>query len=147
MSSSPAGITDCNSTCSANFNAAAVVTLTATEGNGSTFAGWSGGGCTGTGACVVTMNAAKSVTASFAAAFCTTPVSGGLQWSNDNATLAANPSTYGTCLRTGATYQCSFSAPQGISIALIHTNGNNSSRTKTITANCLAQTNVNLTNN
>jgi len=32
---------------------------------GSEFAGWSGGGCSGTGACEVTMSAARSVTATF----------------------------------------------------------------------------------
>ncbi len=31
----------------------------------STFAGWSGGGCTGTGSCIVTMTAAQAVTATF----------------------------------------------------------------------------------
>jgi hypothetical protein len=42
-----------------------VVTLTATAASGSTFAGWSGGGCSGTGTCTVTMTADKSVTANF----------------------------------------------------------------------------------
>jgi hypothetical protein len=42
-----------------------VVTLAATAASGSTFAGWSGGGCSGTGVCQVTMNAAQSVTATF----------------------------------------------------------------------------------
>ena len=41
-----------------------VVTLTATADSGSTFAGWSGA-CGGAGDCVVTMDAAKSVTATF----------------------------------------------------------------------------------
>jgi hypothetical protein len=41
-----------------------VVTVTNTPATGSTFTGWSGA-CTGTGACVVTMNAAKAVTATF----------------------------------------------------------------------------------
>jgi uncharacterized repeat protein (TIGR01451 family) len=42
----------------------AVVTLTATPLVGSTFAGWSGD-CSGAGACVVTMTAARQVTATF----------------------------------------------------------------------------------
>ncbi len=42
-----------------------VVILTALPSPGSTFTGWSGGGCTGTGTCTVTMDVAKTVTATF----------------------------------------------------------------------------------
>jgi hypothetical protein len=41
------------------------VTLTAQAGLLSAFAGWSGGGCSGTGTCVVTLNASTAVTATF----------------------------------------------------------------------------------
>ena len=41
------------------------VTLTATPNGASAFTGWSGGGCSGTGTCVVTMDQARSVTATF----------------------------------------------------------------------------------
>jgi subtilisin family serine protease len=64
VTSSPAGI-DCGSTCSASFDAGTSVTLTATAAAGSRFAGWSGGGCSGTGTCQVTLNAATTVTATF----------------------------------------------------------------------------------
>jgi Divergent InlB B-repeat domain len=63
VSSAPAGI-DCGSTCSSDYDHGIVVTLAASVGANSTFAGWSGS-CSGTGSCVVTMDAAKSVTASF----------------------------------------------------------------------------------
>jgi len=63
VASSPAGIT-CGATCSASFDTGTVVTLTATPDGASTFAGWSGA-CTGMGSCIVTMDAAKSVTATF----------------------------------------------------------------------------------
>ncbi len=43
------------------------MTLTATATAGSIFAGWSGGGCSGTGTCTVTMNADAAVTATFTA--------------------------------------------------------------------------------
>ena len=66
VTSSPAGI-NCGATCSASFNLGTNVTLTATPATGSTFTGWSGA-CTGTGSCAVTMTAAQSVTATFAAA-------------------------------------------------------------------------------
>jgi len=41
------------------------VTLTATAADESTFTGWSGGGCSGTGSCVTTINAETTVTATF----------------------------------------------------------------------------------
>jgi subtilisin family serine protease/uncharacterized protein (DUF2141 family) len=67
--SAPAGI-DCGVTCSANFLNGTTVTLTETADAGSTFTGWSGGGCTGTDLCVV--NTATTVTATF-----DVPASGG----------------------------------------------------------------------
>jgi DNA-binding beta-propeller fold protein YncE len=66
VTSSPAGI-DCGATCEHEFNEGTVVTLTATPTGGSTFAGWSGAGCNGTGTCEVTMSEAKEVTATFTA--------------------------------------------------------------------------------
>ena len=63
-SSNPTGIT-CGTTCSAAFASGTAVTLTATPTAGSEFAGWSGGGCSGTGTCTVTMSSAQAVTATF----------------------------------------------------------------------------------
>ncbi|MEW6570532.1 MAG: DUF1566 domain-containing protein, partial [Nitrospirota bacterium] len=63
VTSSPTGIT-CGSDCAEAYNAGTIVTLTAVADAGSTFAGWSGG-CTGTGTCTVTMDAVKSVFATF----------------------------------------------------------------------------------
>jgi len=63
VTSTPSGIS-CGTTCSASFASGAVVSLTASPDSGSTFAGWSGA-CSGTGACSVTMDAAKSVSANF----------------------------------------------------------------------------------
>jgi alpha-tubulin suppressor-like RCC1 family protein len=62
--STPSGIS-CGSTCSATFNSGTLVTLIATPGSNSTFTGWSGGGCTGTGVCRVTLTALQTVTANF----------------------------------------------------------------------------------
>jgi len=59
-----AGI-DCGATCSGQVPAGAKVELTAAPAADSVFAGWSGGGCSGTGACTVTADAATTVTATF----------------------------------------------------------------------------------
>lgn len=64
VTSVPAGI-DCGADCTETYAPGQVVTLTAAAGVGSTFAGWEGGGCTGTGPCAVTVDAAKMVAASF----------------------------------------------------------------------------------
>src|SRR5208283_3647371 len=64
VTSSPSGIS-CGSTCAASYSSGTRVTLTASPASGSTFAGWSGGGCSGTGTCSVTMYVATSVTATF----------------------------------------------------------------------------------
>lgn len=65
VSSSPAGV-DCGTTCSHAYSFGTVVTLTEAAASGSVFAGWSGA-CSGTGGCSVTMNQARSVTATFTA--------------------------------------------------------------------------------
>src|SRR5712692_4652763 len=54
VTSAPAGI-NCGTTCSASYATDTAVTLTATATTGSTFRGWTGGGCSGTGTCIVTM--------------------------------------------------------------------------------------------
>ena len=64
VTSSPAGIT-CGPACSSAFSNNKVVTLTPAASPGSYFSGWSGGGCTGTGTCTLTMDAAKTVEARF----------------------------------------------------------------------------------
>jgi hypothetical protein len=74
VTSSPAGI-NCPGDCSQTYDADTVVTLTATPDVGYEFVGWTGDG-TGDPR-VVTMDAAKAVTATFAAIPVPTPVPGG----------------------------------------------------------------------
>ena len=64
VSSTPAGIL-CGSTCGATFVAGSTVTLAATPSASSRFTGWLGA-CSGTDACTVTMDAARSAIAVFA---------------------------------------------------------------------------------
>ena len=56
---------DCGATCSASYDLRTVVTLTATPAAGSTLTSWSGCDQASGTTCTVTMNAARSVTATF----------------------------------------------------------------------------------
>jgi len=60
----PSGIS-CPGSCSSSYASGTIVSLTATPASGSTFAGWSGGGCAGTGTCTVMMSSGQAVTATF----------------------------------------------------------------------------------
>jgi hypothetical protein len=64
VASSRAGIF-CGGKCEREYEDEENVTLIPTPASGSTFAGWSGSGCAGAGICRVTMDTAKSVTATF----------------------------------------------------------------------------------
>jgi hypothetical protein len=93
------------------------------------------------------MSAAQSVTATFTlSAVCNTPISGTAH--DKQGTVTASPSNYGTCTMAGgnsSNYSCAFSAPSGTLITLTNarTTGTVYSYTLGITANCLAQLNVN----
>ena len=63
ITSNPDGI-NCGSSCSSSYLIGWPIILTATPAAGSTFVSWAGA-CTGTGICVVTMNADENVTATF----------------------------------------------------------------------------------
>ena len=65
VTSSPVGIS-CGSTCSSSINYGSRVVLKATPSTGYRFKGWTGA-CICTGTCTVTMNQARSVTATFVA--------------------------------------------------------------------------------
>lgn len=56
---------NCGSDCKQAYSSGSSVTLTASAASGSVFSGWSGGGCSGTGNCTVTMSADTTVTATF----------------------------------------------------------------------------------
>jgi hypothetical protein len=64
VTSNPAGI-NCGTDCSEAYGSGTAVTLTAMPASGSTFSGWTGGGCSGTGTCTTTITAATAITATF----------------------------------------------------------------------------------
>ena len=63
VTSAPAGI-NCGGDCGQNYDQGTMVMLTQTPAVGSTFVNWTGN-CTGTTTCVLTMDDAKNVTATF----------------------------------------------------------------------------------
>jgi YVTN family beta-propeller protein len=119
VTSSPAGITCSASSnqCAAPFAVGAQVTLTASASTGSSFAEWSGGGCTGTSTCQVTMSAAQSVIATFDVipSFMLSVVPSG----NGTGTVTSNPSGI-TC---GATCAASFQSGTQVVLTAAAANG------------------------
>jgi hypothetical protein len=101
VTSQPAGINCSRSStqCSASFGSGTAVTLTASASAGSAFAGWSGGGCSGTASCQVTLSGATSVTANFNAVSVTKALSVS-ESGNGTGTVTSTPSGIacgGTC--------------------------------------------------
>ena len=121
VTSNPTGI-NCGpaaAQCSAAFAPGTTVTLTATPGGGAMFAGWVGGGCSGTGGCTVTLTAATTVSATFVpigAAVLTVSESG-------DGTVTSNPP--GINCGPGAG-QCSATFPPGQVVSLTATPGTGS---------------------
>ena len=95
-------LVNCGTACVQTYFAGTAVTLTATAVVGSVFSGWSGGGCTGTGACTMTMNATTQVTANFIRVM--TPV---ITWANPGPVVYGTPLT-GTQLNASASVAGAF---------------------------------------
>jgi hypothetical protein len=64
VTSNPTGI-DCGTDCVETYSAASNIILNAVANTASKFSGWSGGDCSGTGACTVQLHANTTVTAAF----------------------------------------------------------------------------------
>ncbi len=79
-----------------------IVTLTATAVPGSVFAGWSGGGCSGTGTCTVTMTTNVNVTATFTTT---------LVLDEDFDPVSSNPPSSWTTVKTYTSGSWWFSSP------------------------------------
>lgn len=118
VTSSPAGI-NCGATCTASFAQGTTVTLTAAPASGSVFAGWSGGGCSGTGTCTVTTNAAQSVTATFN----TAPASTFNLTVNKNGTGSGTITSNPAGINCGATCSAAFSAGTAVALSAVAASG------------------------
>ena len=110
----PDGRINCGPVCQANFQTSTVVTLQATaEASSSSFTGWSGGGCAGTGTCQVTMNTAQSVTAAF------TPLPRQLSVTvNGHGTVSSAPMGSAISCATGNVGTCSATYDDGSNVEL-----------------------------
>src|SRR5580704_7047285 len=121
VTSNPSGI-DCGHTCSAAFRPGTQVTLTATPGSNSSFAGWSGGGCSGNSStCTLILSANTQVSASFGAT--TIPVLSVALSGTGQGTVTSNPSG----INCGPT--CSAGFKSGTRVVLTETPGTNSTFT------------------
>jgi hypothetical protein len=92
--SNPASLNqiNCGATCSASYESGTLVTLTATPATGSSFTSWSGCDTVSGATCTVTMNAARSVTATFTVQkFTLTVQKTRLQTGNGTVTSSSNP--------------------------------------------------------
>jgi len=98
VTSDPSGIF-CGNVCTTVFETGRTVTLSATPTNGSAFIGWTGSGCSGTGACIVAMGADLTVTATFAAAstFATLTV---IKLGLGEGTVSSDPTGIASCAAT-----------------------------------------------
>ncbi len=122
IASAPSGVA-CTSTagsttgtCSASFTDGTIVTLTASATSG-TFGGW-GGACSGTGSCQVTMDQARSVSATFtAAASQTLTVSG---QGAGTGSVSSSPSGIAcTTVAASTSGSCSANFPGGSTVQLV----------------------------
>jgi hypothetical protein len=141
VTSSSGGI-NCGTVCSAAYSAGAVTTLTAAPASGTTFTGWSGGGCTGTGTCSLSMNSNVAVTGSFAAtvnSYTITATSGGGGTITPSGVVSVNKGTSKTFTVAPATnYQIANVQVDGASVGAISSytfNNVSSNHTVSVTFN------------
>ena len=114
-----------NGVCQYDYNEGASVTLAATAAANSTFVGWSGGPCAGTGSCTVVLQADDAITASFAEGvpFTLTVAKAG---TNPGAVFGSVAVPGGpTCSISGtAPFTCTYIRPVGATLTLTATTDN-----------------------
>jgi hypothetical protein len=137
VSTSPAGFNCSSPTCSANFTAGTVVSLTQTSGAGFSFAGWSGA-CSGVGTCTVTMNAAQSVSASFTqASGGTSPLVAAVLPESRSVEVGATATAFATIINGGgsAAPACAIAPIGGLPLSFVYQTTNPATNALTGSAN------------
>jgi hypothetical protein len=110
---SDTGAINCGATCSASLASGSTIILTAAPAANYTFNGWSGGVCSGTGTCSVTMSAARTVVATF------TSSGGGGTSALSFHTYASNPSGNGTSPMTTSAVDTTSATPVTILVQML----------------------------
>ncbi len=111
---------NCGTTCMNDYAEGSIVSLSVLPNGASAFAGWFGGGCTGTASCIVTMSQATAVTATFDVSL-VPPVAYSVTASvSDNGTIS--PTGTVTAVE-GSTVNFSVKADVGSSIADVFVDG------------------------
>ncbi len=116
VTSNPPGL-DCGNACDFPFPPQNQVVLTANPDNGSTFTAWGGGGCSGTAPCTVTMDADKTVTATFSLIGTGQPALNAAVLPYARAVgLGETATAFGTLINSGTltATNCSLGLPSGI---------------------------------
>ena len=119
VTSSPAGIS-CGVDCSQSYAANTSVSLTATAGPGSSFAGWSGA-CSGTGPCTVTMTEGQSVSAAFNLLPDDTPPDTSVTGGPEGETSDSTPTFTFASSEPGSSFSCRLDAGPDVACSSPHT--------------------------
>lgn len=125
VQSSPSGINCPGTSCSATYADGTSVTLTPTPQAGNVFTGWNGD-CLGSGACTVTVDQARNVTANFAASYSLTITKAG---SETGALVSSSPggidcgSTCTAAFTQGSTITLSVTPAFGDSVVFVTWSG------------------------
>ncbi|MHB8139331.1 MAG: InlB B-repeat-containing protein [Smithellaceae bacterium] len=127
VTSNPSGI-NCGSTCYANFDAEASVTLNALPKSGYTFAGWSGGGCSGTGICAVNMASAQVVTANYTVTPVTPPTATYYLAVSKAIVGAGTIISSDNTINCGSTCKANYNAGKTVNLTVLVNNGYKFSR-------------------
>lgn len=135
---------DCGTDCTETYQSPTSIALAASAQKGAKFMGWSGGGCSGTGTCTVSVSGAVGVVARFSLDPCETVVTGSIGDVNRDM-LAPEPNGSGSCRKeskNATNFECTLKALEGEAVTLRAQLGQGAGATiftVPVTASCSAQ--------